>query len=110
MKLLTAQIKKALPKFYTTDHIPLEDKIVICKFFTPDANWTWFVFEGEFCRQRQNYIFFGYIDGLEAEMDYFALSELSSFRGPLGLPIERDTSVLQVPFKQLMRDLMPRSI
>ena len=34
--------------------------------------------------------FFGLVDGLEAELGYFWLSELTGVRGPLGLPIERD--------------------
>ncbi len=59
--------------------------MVLCKFFTPDASWTWYV--TEFDGQD---IFFGLVDGLAVEIGYFSLSELEAVRGPLGLPIERD--------------------
>ena len=59
--------------------------MVQVKFFTPDAQWTWYAteFDGED-------LFFGLVVGLETELGYFSLLELESVRGPLGLPIERD--------------------
>ncbi len=76
MQLLTKKIITALPKIYATDGVPLDEKIIICKFFTPDANWTWFVFEGEpngntFNNQEVDYKFFGMVHGLERAMGYF---------------------------------------
>jgi Protein of unknown function (DUF2958) len=58
---------------------------MICKFFTPDAGWTWYAseFDGED-------IFFGWVDGLEQELGYFSLAELQEATGPYGLHIERD--------------------
>ena len=58
---------------------------MICKFFTPDSFWTWYVseFDGDD-------LFFGWVVGLEKEFGYFRLSELCCARGPFGLPIERD--------------------
>lgn len=88
MKLLTKEISKRLPKLYATENIALAQKEAICKFFTPDANWTWYVIEGE--QQEDDYIFFGYVIGFEKEFGYFSLKELESVRGKLGLPIERD--------------------
>ena len=55
------------------------------KFFTPDSGWTWYAVE--FDGQDT---FFGLVDGMEKELGYFSLKELSSVRGPMGLPIERD--------------------
>lgn len=83
MKLLTKAIAKKLPKLYSQDNNP--DPMLVVKFFTPDSNWTWYAieFDGEDT-------FFGYVEGFEAELGYFSLSELSNARGPLGLPIERD--------------------
>ena len=84
MKQLTEEIKKKLPSLYAQD-----DKsgkaIVHVKFFTPDANWTWYAteFDGEDT-------FFGLVDGHCKELGYFSLSELQSVKGVLGLPIERD--------------------
>ncbi len=59
--------------------------IAIVKFFTPDANYTWYAteFDGED-------IFFGLVDGFEKELGYFSLHELATIRGKLGFPVERD--------------------
>jgi hypothetical protein len=83
MKLLTNELRRQLPELYTTEHE--EDPQVICKFFTPDSNWTWYAteFDGDDT-------FFGFVEGLDNELGYFSLSELESVRGPLGLRIERD--------------------
>jgi len=58
------------------------------KFFTPDANWTWYATEAQ--PEGEDFIFFGLVDGAEKELGYFSLSELQGVRGPMGLPIERD--------------------
>ena len=83
MKLLTKELREKLPSLYTTKHEP--DPLVICKFFTPDSSWTWYAIEFD-----GKDTFFGYVDGFEAELGYFSLSELESVRGKLGLPVERD--------------------
>lgn len=79
MKLLTKEILKKLPK------INKGDGTAYVKFFTPDAQWTWYAteFDGED-------LFFGLVDGFDKEIGYFTLSELKTVRGALGLPIERD--------------------
>ena len=64
------------------------------KFFTPDAQWSWYCTEGEPVLNDKgaevDFRFFGLVDGFEKELGYFALSELEEVRGPMGLPIERD--------------------
>ncbi len=102
MKLLTAEIRKALPPVYSTDELPLEEKIVICKFFTPDANWTWYVFEGEETDDG-DFEFFGMVHGNEKELGYFRLSQIEEIRGRLRLPVERDRSVFKVPYRELVK-------
>ena len=86
MKLLTEELRKTLPRLYSQKNDP--DPIVHAKFFTPDANWTWWATEGE--PDGDDFRFFGYVRGLEEEWGYFLLSELEAAQGPLGLPIERD--------------------
>ena len=86
MKLLTEELRNALPRLYSQEADP--NTVVHCKFFTPDSNWTWWVTEGE--TDGDDFRFFGYVRGLEDEWGYFLLSELEAARGPLGLPIERD--------------------
>jgi DUF2958 family protein len=103
MGLLTPSIQFSLPKIYTTDEVPLEEKIVICKFFTPWAFWSWFVFEGEmegkiFFTDSRDFVFYGMAHGFEKEIGYFKLSDLESIRGPCGLIVERDLSVFKTRY------------
>ena len=93
MKLMTKELARKLPRLYSTDMFTDEGErndnmILIAKFFTPDSQWTWYIIEGE--QRGDDWLFFGYIVGLERELGYFTLSELESVRGPLGLKIERD--------------------
>ena len=87
MKLLTEELRRALPPLYSQEHEA--DPMVYAKFFTPDSNWTWYATEGS-PEGDNDFRFFGVVQGLETEFGYFLLSELESARGPLGLPIERD--------------------
>ena len=83
MELLTKALREQLPPLYAQEHEA--DPLVICKFFTPDGQWTWYTleFDGED-------VFFGWVVGFDEELGYFRLSELRQARGPLGMPIERD--------------------
>lgn len=89
MKLLTKAIIDTLPALYSTENVPTKDKKAVVKFFTPDANWTWYVVEGQ-KHDNGEFTFFGLVDGFEKEWGYFTLSEIQSVRGALGLPVERD--------------------
>jgi hypothetical protein len=82
VKLLTADLRRRIPALYSQEGT---DPMVVCKFFTPDSSWTWYVteFDGED-------LFFGFVVGHFPELGYFSLRELESVRGPFGLPIERD--------------------
>lgn len=88
MKLLTAEIKKKIPKLYETEDVSDEEKEVVCKFFDPFSNWTWYVIEGE--EQDGDWIFFGLVEGHEKELGYFSLNELESIRINGRQRIERD--------------------
>ena len=94
MKLLTQELKQQLPALYSNEDT--NDPKAIAKFFTPDANWTWYAteFDGEDT-------FFGLVDGHEKEQGYFSLSELQSIRGAFGLPVERDRWFTPTPLSQL---------
>ena len=83
MQLLTKELRGKIPPLYSQDKNP--DPLIICKFFTPDSSWTWYVIEFD-----EQDTFFGLVDGFEKELGYFSLSELESIRGKLGLPVERD--------------------
>lgn len=89
MKLLTEQIKSALPKLGATENISCDDKEFICKFFNPLGDWTWLVAEGEELEDG-DWQFMGLVHGFESEWGYFCLSELESVDVGFGLRIERD--------------------
>ena len=95
MNLLTQAIRKQLPPIGSTDGQGGQ-AIVHCKFFTPDAGWTWYVTEFD-----QADTFFGLVVGHETELGDFSLSELQQVRGALGLPIERDLHFKPKPLKEL---------
>jgi hypothetical protein len=97
MELLPEELRRGLPPLYAQEH---NKDPTIVKFFTPDSSWTWYATEGS--PEGEDFIFFGYVIGLEKEWGYFALSELQSARGPLNLPIERDLYFEPTPFRQVM--------
>jgi Protein of unknown function (DUF2958) len=84
-QLLPGFIRKRLPTYEAIAETPLEQLTVQVKFFYPDFDWTWYAlaFDGDD-------IFFGLVDGFEAEYGDFRLSELMETRGKLGCTIERD--------------------
>ncbi len=92
MKMMTKKIEQALPKLGATEKVPAGEKKVIVKFFCPWSNWTWYVYEGH---QMENgdWEFFGLVEGLDTELGYFLLSQLTEVSGPGGLKIERDLYV-----------------
>ena len=88
MSLLTDELRSRLPALYAQE--AQADPVVYAKFFLPGTGWTWYVTEG--APQENDYLFFGFVVGLESEFGYFRLSELESVRSPLGLSVERDLS------------------
>ena len=93
---MTIELREKLPPLYSQEHE--EDPLVICTFFTPDSNWTWYAleFDGED-------LFFGWVVGFEKEFGYFRLSELGQARGPHGLPIERDIHFLPTRLSEVRK-------
>ena len=83
MKLVTGEVRKALPALGSQEENP--DPMVPVKFFQPWGAWTWYATEFDGADT-----FFGYVYGFEGELGYFSLAELESVRGPAGLRIERD--------------------
>jgi hypothetical protein len=99
MQLLPDELRAQLPALYAQEKV--EDPIVHIKFFTPDSGWTWYVTEGQ--PEEDDFLFFGFVIGLEPEWGYFQLSELETNRGPLGLPIERDLYFRPAPISQVRK-------
>ena len=86
MKLLTDELRARLPALYSQEGEA--EPVVYAKCFLPGTGWTWYVTEGS--QQENDFLFFGFVVGLESEFGYFLLSELESVRTPLGLAVERD--------------------
>jgi len=99
MKLFTKAVLRTLPGIGETESQGLE-ALARVKLFTPDSSWTWYIteFDGED-------LLFGLVDGLEAELGYFRLSELQAVRGALGLPIERDRFFEPRPVGEILEEV-----
>ena len=82
--LLDDDSRKKLPPLMSGEKLGM-NALVQVKFFTPDANWTWYASEFDGVDEC-----FGLVIGQEIEIGSFWLSELADVHGPLGLPIERD--------------------
>ena len=72
--------------------------MVWVKFFTSDAQWTWYAIEYD-----GEDIFYGYVEGIFPELGNFRLSELKQIRGAIGLPVERDKFFTPIPLSQVMK-------
>ncbi len=105
IKLLTKEIMVRLPKLGETSEE--QDPIVQCKFFDPTSQWTWYVIEGE---QQENgdWLFYGYVIGVVAELGNFTLSEIQNVKqgltGLRGLPIERDLYFSPCPLSKVRQE------
>ena len=101
MKLLTKEIIKKLPKLYSTEAVPMDEKIVYVKFFNPCGIGTWYALEYD----EDEKLFFGYVDLIEKEFGYFSLEELESIKLPFGLGIERDLYFNPTPLKEVLKNI-----
>ena len=89
MMLLRKSDRKALPGMNETEG-ELQDKTAVLKFFTPDANYTFFAIEFDpETEEFFGYVYAGFGPGT-GEYTYFTLDQLKTQRGRFGLPIERD--------------------
>lgn len=87
MKLLTKELRKKLPPFSTNNDKKAEDIQIIVKFFHAYSDWGWYAIEGE--PKGDDFVFYGYVRGIENELGDFSLSELKSIKIQ-GISIERD--------------------
>ena len=85
MKLLTKALEHRFAQIGCQESAG-EDALIVCKFFTPWSNWTWYATE----YNTEDRTFFGYVEGHFPEWGYFSLDELETVKGPYGLKVERD--------------------
>lgn len=89
MKLMTAELKKKLPKLYSTEDVPADQKMVHAKFFDPCGRGTWYITEFD----GKDLLFGFAVSPLGPDCDewgYISLAELSAAHNRFGLGIERD--------------------
>ncbi len=85
MRLLT---KTLLKRFAQVGEQDIPDPVIVTKFFDPCGIATWYAT----CYLPDEKLFFGWAEVVPGggEWGYFSLNELQSYKGPLGLGIERD--------------------
>ena len=86
MRLLTPDIIATMPNLHATEGVPLGQKLVRAKLFTPWSSWTWYLIECE----PGGPIAWGLVVGHESEFGYIDLAELEAVSGPGGFKVERD--------------------
>ena len=97
-KLLPEDLRKQLPKLYSTEHTPTDEKMAHAKFFCPYNGWRWYAVEFD-----GKDTFFGLVEGWEVEWGYFSLSELAELTVQNGVPaIERDTSFTPTQIRDIV--------
>lgn len=100
MMLLTQELKDRFIKIWTQEDEA--DPIIVAHFFNPQGAGDRYAFSYDDVDQ----IFFGYVSIFKDwndEMWYFTVQELGSYKGPLGLWIERDKYRHEIPFSQLKK-------
>lgn len=97
MELLPPEIRNELPKLHGQEQT--EDPLVYVKFFFPAGNWTWFMTEGE--EEGDDFLFYGYVIGLEREWGYFTLRQLEEINVQF-LTVERDLYFKQETFSHAL--------
>jgi hypothetical protein len=88
MELLPENLKSRLPPLLSQE--AADEPIVYAKYYLPDTPWAWYVTEGE--AEDGEFLFFGFVTGLDDEFGHFRLSELEGIRGPDGQRVHRDES------------------
>ena len=90
MKLITKAQMQKLTKNWNKDNLGEQKPVV--KMFTPDAAATWLFVAASLQEEDNDIILYGIADvGLGfVEWGYVSFTELTSIRGKLGLPVERD--------------------
>lgn len=99
-KMLTAELIKRFKQVGSQEHIDMDEKLVICKYFNPYGRGTWLATEFD----PETRLFFGYADLGFGEWGYFSLDELEQTGIRVGgclLPLERDCYFSEKKFKEV---------
>src|SRR5688572_5070246 len=100
MELLPAELRRQLPALYSQSELNTHDKTVHIRYFFPLGKFDWYVLEGS--PQESDFLFYGYIVGLGAELRYFTLSQLEKTE-VCGIRIARDENFEPISFRELLK-------
>lgn len=98
MKLMTKELEKRFAKVGSQENV--KDPYVVTTFYNPCGVGTWYATEYD----PKTQTFFGYVSifgDWNDEWGYFSLAELKSFKGPLGIGIERDLYWMEMRFSDI---------
>jgi len=87
MRLMTDELEKRFAKVGSQENV--KDPVIVAKFFNPAGAGTWYATEYD----PKTKTFFGYVSIFGVGWDewgYFSLQELESYKGHLGIGIDRD--------------------
>lgn len=102
MELFTKEIiEKAKSQYHLGSE--MENQMIVAKFFNPTGAGTWYLMNMD--PEDEDYCW-GIVSLFEVETGSFSKSDLESFKGPLGLGIERDLYFEQINAKDLWNKLM----
>ena len=87
-KLMTKELGDTIPAIGATDNVADYDAVLApAKLFSPYNGWTWYITEWD----AETGLCFGLVEGFEAEIGYFDLTELAEVTVFGGVPaVERD--------------------
>ena len=102
MQLFTKEIEKKLQEQYQYGN-DLEKQIVAAKIFDPMSQWTWYLLNQD--PEDPDYLW-AIVRGFEVEIGSVSKKELETYRGKLGLPLERDLYFRRRPAIEVYRELL----
>ena len=100
MRLMTKEIERRARAQYSLGSGL--DQRVVAKFFDPCGSWSWYLMNQD--PKDPDYLW-GIVNGFAIEMGSFSLSELSSYKGHLGIGVERDLYFKPMLAKELLEKL-----
>ena len=100
MNLMTKEVEELLSGYPIGSQAEesIERQRLLVRFYLPTTRAEWYVSEGS--KEGDDWMFFGYVRGIESEWGYFHLSEI---QGPFDVAMSVGGQVVPVPV-ETMRD------
>ena len=99
MRLMTKGLEKRFAKVGCQENV--KDPVIVAHFFNPTGAGDWYATEYDL----EQGLFFGYVSifgDWNDEWGYFSLNELQTYKGRLGLGIERDLYWTEKPASEVI--------